>query len=140
MTSSDFLDVALVNMPFASIRQPSFALGLFASSIRGKYKVKTFDFNVDFAEIIGLDLYDEISTWHIVDLLGDRLFAQDLYGSLIPPFEEYVERILKGKAQEHEAPFRKEIGRRNILRWACQLIRGRQNTLQVHTTLASSIA
>jgi len=62
---------------------------------------------VDFAEIIGLDLYDEISTWHIVDLLGDRLFAQDLYGSLIPPFEEYVERILKGKAQEHEAPFEK---------------------------------
>lgn len=109
MTSSDFLDVALVNMPFASIRQPSFALGLLASSIRGKYKVKTFDFNVDFAEIIGLDLYDEISTWHIVDLLGDRLFAQDLYGSLIPPFEEYVERILKGKAQEHEAPFEKRL-------------------------------
>jgi len=107
MTYSDSLDVVLINMPFASVRQPSFALGLLESSIKGEYKVKTFDFNVNFAEIIGHDRYDEISTWHIVDLLGDRLFAQDLYGDLIPPFEEYVEKILNGKIKEHEAPFEK---------------------------------
>lgn len=102
------IDVALINMPFASFRQPSFALGLLKSSIKDKFKVKVFDFNVYFAEKIGADLYDRIATWHIVDLLGDRLFAQTLYGDQIPPFEEYVDKVLNGNLKEHEAPYDKK--------------------------------
>ena len=103
------IDVALINMPFASFRQPSFALGLLKSSIKDKFKVKVFDFNVYFAEKIGADLYDRIATWHIVDLLGDRLFAQTLYGDQIPPFEEYVDKVLNGNLKEHEAPYDKKL-------------------------------
>lgn len=101
------LDVALINMPFASFRQPSFALGILKSALKDEFNVKVFDFNVTFSEKIGVDLYDKISTWHIVDLLGDRLFAEMLYGNNIPTFEEYVDQVLIGNLKEHKAPYDK---------------------------------
>jgi ribosomal peptide maturation radical SAM protein 1 len=49
-------------------------------------------------------VYDEITSWPAVDLLGDRVFSAALPAP--PPYttEEYADRILAGGAREHAIP------------------------------------
>ena len=97
--------VVLVNMPFASYRQPSLALGLLKATLRPlDVEVTILDATIDFAAMISPRVYDEITSWPAVDLLGDRVFSPALPAPPRCTAEEYADRILAGGAREHAIP------------------------------------
>ena len=97
--------VVLVNMPFASYRQPSLALGLLKATLRSlDVRVTVVDATIDFAAMISPRVYDEITSWPAVDLLGDRIFSSSLPAPPPCTTEEYADRILAGGAREHAIP------------------------------------
>ena len=68
--------VVLVNMPFASYRQPSLALGIMKAVLRPLgTRVTVVDANLVFAEMISPEVYDAIATWPAQDLFGDWVFS-----------------------------------------------------------------
>ncbi len=98
--------MVLVNMPFASFRQPSLALGLLKASVAPTgARVTVLDATLPMAELISPDVYDAIATWRPEDLLGDWIFAR---ATSCPPRasdEEYMARVLCGGAPEHDVPY-----------------------------------
>ncbi|MCR4429285.1 MAG: RiPP maturation radical SAM C-methyltransferase [Caldiserica bacterium] len=99
------IEVALVCMPFASWKQPSFALSILSSCLKKEgFKTKTFYFTLNMVKEIGPWLYDKIASWHIVDLLGDWIFSKSLFPELEND-EEYFEEILHGGLKEHGIAF-----------------------------------
>ena len=98
--------IVLVNMPFGSYRQPSLALGLLKATLKPlDVSAMVLDATIDFAAMISPRVYDEIVSWPAVDLLGDRVFAEELPAP--PPYtaDQYAERILAGGAPEHAVPY-----------------------------------
>jgi ribosomal peptide maturation radical SAM protein 1 len=97
--------VVLVNMPFGSFRQPSLALGLLKATLASPdLHVKVLDATVDFAALVSPKVYDEVTSWPAVDLLGDRIFAEALPTPPRRTLEEYAARILAGGSPEHDIP------------------------------------
>ena len=94
--------VVLVNMPFGSFRQPSLAIGLLKATLAPlDVPVTVLDATLDFAAMISPHVYDAITVWPAVDLLGDRIFAAALP---FPPRQtaaEYEAQILAGGTPEH---------------------------------------
>lgn len=103
---NDTLDVALVCMPFASHRQPSLALSLLKSCVveTGR-SAQVYYFNLSLAELAGEWLYNKIATWHIVDLLGDWIFAEAMFGSDMSDGDSYIEDILEGRVPCHSVAY-----------------------------------
>jgi ribosomal peptide maturation radical SAM protein 1 len=98
--------VFLVNMPFASYRQPSLALGLLKSALAPlPVTVTVLDATLLFAGLIGAETYDTIATWLPQDLLGDRIFAASLPRPPRQGAGDYERRILAGAAPEHRIAF-----------------------------------
>lgn len=99
------VEVLLVSMPFASYKQPSLALSIFKSLLRGRgLETKVLYFTLEFAELIGPWLYEKIATWHLPDLLGDWIFANAVFGESLPNWERYVTEVLNGGCREHSIP------------------------------------
>ena len=97
--------VVLVNMPFGSFRQPSLALGLLKATLTPLgVQVRVVDATLEFAAMISPHVYDAISTWPAVDMLGDHLFAALLPHPPPQSEDEYEYRILEGGAPEHAVP------------------------------------
>lgn len=110
--------VVLVNMPFASFRQPSLALGLLKASLAGlPVNVRVIDATIDFAELISPQAYDTIGTWRAEDLLADWVFSAALLeeadapatdpladSSGPRPWEQYARDVLAGSLPEHRVP------------------------------------
>ena len=97
--------VVLVNMPFGSFRQPSLALGLLKATLAPlDVAVTVLDATLDFAAMISPRVYDAITAWPAVDLLGDRIFAAALPSPPRQPADEYEAQILAGGAPEHAIP------------------------------------
>ncbi|HHY93578.1 MAG TPA: RiPP maturation radical SAM protein 1, partial [Firmicutes bacterium] len=95
------LDVALISMPFVSYKQPSLGLSLLKAELARKgISARVFYFTIRMAEEIGDWLYDKIATWHIVDLLGDWVFAEAAFGTDSGP-ETYVRDVLNGLSPAH---------------------------------------
>ena len=89
--------VLLVNMPFSSLRWP--ALGPGISLLQAALKGEGIDcdlayFNLDLAEIIGLEAYEWINDSLGFVLGGERLFAQTLFGASLSSDREYAEEVL----------------------------------------------
>lgn len=91
--------VALVNMPLFTVYHPSIALGLLKAQVALRGGVcDAHHLNVEFAEFIGLASHDRFchcvsSTYNA--MLGEWLFAGELFGDHCPNPERYVEAILK---------------------------------------------
>ena len=99
------LRVVFVNMPFASYRQPSLALGILKAVTRPlAARVMVVDANLMFAEMISPGLYEAIATWPAQDLLGDWVFSAARSCAPGRMDGEYEEHILAGGLGEHQAP------------------------------------
>ncbi|MFA4965621.1 MAG: RiPP maturation radical SAM C-methyltransferase [Thermoleophilia bacterium] len=98
--------VVLVNMPFGSFRQPSLALGLLKGALAPlDVPVSVLDATLDFAATISPRVYDAITAWPAVDLLGDRIFAAALPSPSPLTADEYEAQVLAGGAPEHAIPY-----------------------------------
>ncbi|HUI87213.1 MAG TPA: RiPP maturation radical SAM C-methyltransferase [Anaerolineales bacterium] len=87
--------VMLINMPFATRWTPSIGLSLLkAALLREGIACDLKYFNLDFAARIGGDLDDEIVHFIFDPLLGEWLFAGDLFGDRIPSAERYFAELL----------------------------------------------
>ncbi len=96
----------LVNMPFASYRQPSLALGLLKAALAPlPVTVTVLDATLLYVGLIGAEAYDTIATWLPQDLLGDRVFSASLPQPPRQGGAAYERSILAGAAPEHGIPF-----------------------------------
>jgi radical SAM superfamily enzyme YgiQ (UPF0313 family) len=95
--------VLLISMPFGPIRMPSLALSLLKAGVeRRGFTCTVHYFNLAFANLIGLDLYDLISEGFAAEeLLGESLFSSYLFGNSVPPFADYFEHILHAQPKKH---------------------------------------
>jgi len=86
--------VLLVNMPFATISTPSLALGLLKAELaRAGVACDVLYLNVLFAQMVGWSAYGAVERSSAL-LAGEQMFAHDLFGSRIPPDEEYEAEVL----------------------------------------------
>jgi ribosomal peptide maturation radical SAM protein 1 len=97
--------VAMVSMPFAAFQRPSLQLGLLKSIVAAAgFSIQTFHLNLDFAQAIGLSLYDTLSQYR-GRCIGDWLFsiaafgddAPDLEDQFLHRFEQDVKTIIKSE-------------------------------------------
>lgn len=109
--------VVLVCMPFAQYKQPSIGLSLLKAELGQKgFPARVLYPNLRFAQKIGSELYERITTWYPADLLGDWLFSLALFGSSRDD-EGYVEQVLRGGNPAHnQAFFGKRPLERDVLR------------------------
>ena len=94
-------DVALINMPFAHLLSPSIGLGLLKAGLsRSGVAAKTFNFQINFAKLIGTRAYSRIySETHTQDLVGEWVFSDSLFGQRSgAEVEPYVNDVLRGQA------------------------------------------
>jgi ribosomal peptide maturation radical SAM protein 1 len=90
------MDVCLVVVPFADVERPSIGVSLLSAELaRAGFDCRVRYVNFDFAESIGRRLYTDMSESLPADsLVGDWFFADLVFGSEIPPAEQYVQRVL----------------------------------------------
>lgn len=78
------LTVALVSMPFMSMRRPSLQLGLLGAIATSRgHRATTFHLNLDFASLVGAELYEDLSE-HRGLQTGDWLFSLAAFGNSAP--------------------------------------------------------
>jgi ribosomal peptide maturation radical SAM protein 1 len=78
------LTIALVSMPFMSMYRPSLQLGLLNAIASGRgHTVTNFHLNLDFACLVGVELYEDLSE-HRGLQMGDWLFSLAAFGSSAP--------------------------------------------------------
>jgi ribosomal peptide maturation radical SAM protein 1 len=89
------LRVALVSMPFTSARWPSIQLGLLkAIAARHGFPVSCHYFNLDFAQLLGSDLFESLCRTERERLDGEWIFAREAFGdSVADRAEEYLTRF-----------------------------------------------
>ena len=86
--------VMLINMPFATRWGPAIGLSLLkAALLRDGVACDLKYFNQMFAAAIGGDFDDQIGHFIFDPLLGEWLFAEDLFGDRIPSAEEYFAEV-----------------------------------------------
>lgn len=99
----DALPVALVCMPFVSYHSPSIQIGLLKPIVASHgFPVRTLHLNLDFAALVGPDVYEELCDFGRVPV-GDWLFAAAAFGDDAPDagqefldeFPADVDRILR---------------------------------------------
>ncbi|HUH95912.1 MAG TPA: RiPP maturation radical SAM C-methyltransferase [Anaerolineales bacterium] len=87
--------VMLINMPFTTRWGPAIGLSLLkAALLRDGVPCDLKYFNLKFAASIGGELDDQIVFFIFDPLLGEWLFAEDLFGGRIPPPERYFADVL----------------------------------------------
>jgi ribosomal peptide maturation radical SAM protein 1 len=97
---SQMYKIALINMPFASVRLPSIALTQLQSRVlsafEGRVSVDVLNLNHDFANYLGLDLYgfftDSFESQN--GGLGDWFFRQIAFSDLPDNADRYFKRYL----------------------------------------------
>jgi len=94
--------IALINMPFASARRPSLALGLLKSiSQQSGFEARVFNFNLAFAQKLGLAAYEMLCGAHDIEdyrvsmeqLTGEWLFSQHFHGAGSLDADGYVDYL-----------------------------------------------
>src|SRR5215212_9443406 len=98
--------VLLVSMPFASIASPSLGLSLLKAGLtRDGLPCDIRYLNLDFARRIGAWRYDRIANFMPDLLLGDWIFAAEVFGDRIPAAERYFAEVVHptfAQTFEHE--------------------------------------
>ena len=119
------MDVVFAVMPFADVGRPAIGVSLLKAAIgRSGFSATIEYFGLRLAELIGVELYQKISSAFAPDLLvGEWFFADDLFGDAIPHEDDYFGRILSAfagpdtvaalkRARRHRAGFLDEAARR----------------------------
>lgn len=90
------MDVAFAVVPFADIARPAIGVSLLKAGLeRRGLSAKIHYFNIEFAEIIGEDLYTCISDHTPSDsMAGEWFFADLVFPGQLPPEHEYVRNVL----------------------------------------------
>lgn len=90
------MDVVLVVMPFADVSRPALGVSLLkAAAEAAGFPTRVEYLNIELAERIGPDLYADVADDHPSDLLlGEWLFAADLFGDDIPPARDYLGQLM----------------------------------------------
>lgn len=90
------MQIALINMPFASAKRPSLALGVLQSlAHRHGHSCCTKNFNTLFSRLMGTDPYRKIAEFFPVPLLaGEWIFSQAFYGEDISSWNRYEGEVL----------------------------------------------
>ena len=85
--------IALINMPFASLFQPSLALSHFKAQLReAGIAAKVYNFNFTLANRLGFERYEPLQKLGNVDMrIGEWLFTRSAWGDA---FESPAERIV----------------------------------------------
>jgi ribosomal peptide maturation radical SAM protein 1 len=96
------VDVVFVVPPFADICRPAIGVSLLeAAAVRDGYSATIEYCNLDLAETIGVELYNQIAgALPAESLAGEWFFADVVFGDAIPDPDEYVRRVLRN----HTAP------------------------------------
>ncbi|MGW1993748.1 RiPP maturation radical SAM C-methyltransferase [Embleya sp. NPDC001921] len=114
------LALALVNMPFASHRRPSLQLGLLGAIARDAgHRAEIFHLNLDFAAVLGEELYDLLCE-HRGTALGEWVFAEAAFGAETPDAEGLLPLRLNAGQQSKLA---RVCGDRSPLEWLRHLRR-----------------
>ena len=94
------VDVAFVVMPFADIGRPALGVSLLkAAAERAGYSATIRYCSIEWADIIGLDLYQKVSNGFPPELLvGEWCFADDVFGQDVAPADDYIAQILSRAA------------------------------------------
>jgi ribosomal peptide maturation radical SAM protein 1 len=92
------VDIAFVSMPFGPLGQPSIGLSLLRAALPPSVRSTIFYFTIDFAERVGTHLYDLVADGfpETTALVGEWLFARDVYGADALAEQRYVDEILRG--------------------------------------------
>ena len=94
--------IALINMPFASARRPSLALGLLkATAQQAGFEARVFNFNLAFAQRVGLAPYEMLCGAHDIEdyrvsmeqLAGEWIFSQHFHGAGSLDADGYIEYL-----------------------------------------------
>lgn len=79
--------VLLISMPFNTATFPSLGISLLKSSLfEREIACDIKYFNIDFAQMVGVELYEKIG---LFQLLGERIFAENYFGNLLPGDGEF---------------------------------------------------
>jgi ribosomal peptide maturation radical SAM protein 1 len=83
-------------VPFADVGRPAMGLGLLISEAReAGHSAKAIYFNIDLAAAVGLVPYQRIASSFPPNLLiGEWIFAQDVFGDDIPEPDDFIADIL----------------------------------------------
>ncbi len=104
-------DVIFISMPFGPLRLPSIGLGLLKSALtRDGVSAQTLYFTFRFAELIGQQLYSQISyETDTTDLVGEWIFSNSLFNHQTETdVQQYIEDILRDKARSENHVWPKE--------------------------------
>ena len=130
--------VALIQMPFASVFSPSLGLSLLKSglALRG-VSSKVFYFNLRYAQTIGFELYDEIANGSpgVCDLLGEWIFSEALWGVNPENDREYFQQIIRGGDPAH----RKNVGAKVLDRCCSKALEARSKVSSFLDTCISEV-
>lgn len=90
------MDVAFAVVPFADVARPTIGLSLLkAGLVRHGFPSKIHYFNIEFAEIIGLELYTRISDLIPSDsMIGEWFFADLVFPGQLPPEHDFIRNVI----------------------------------------------
>ena len=90
------MDVVFAVLPFADISRPSIGVSLLQAEIAQEgFDSKICYFNIEMAELLGLELYRHLANAFPADsLVGEWIFADLLFGDQLPTEREYLHRLV----------------------------------------------
>lgn len=119
------MDILFAVMPFADVSRPAIGVSLLHSAARQRgYSSRVEYFNIDLAEIVGLETYGPLTYQLPPDVLaGEWFFADLVFGDALPPETEFLSKVLATcasaglmemivKARRHRAAFIDDCVRR----------------------------
>lgn len=140
------MDVLFAVMPFADISRPALGVSLLKAGLAGLgFSSRIEYFNLDLAELIGRDLYDQLANGLPTEtLIGEWFFADLLFPDQLPDEFEYITKILPLSGRNSELKtkiFRAREHRRQFIE-ACslQITRFRPRVVGFTTTFHQTCA
>lgn len=123
------MDVVFPVMPFADAGRPAMGVSLLIAELRrAGYSAQAVYFNLELAAAMGLGPYQRVASEFAPNLLlGEWMFADDLFGGDIPAAADYLDDIFLEMAGSHPAfvaellAVRKRIGA-FLDAWAAEIL------------------
>lgn len=107
------LDILFCVLPFGPIREPAIGVSILKSATEAiGLDSRVRYFSLDFAALIGVDLYHQIThAFAARELLGDWIFAKALFGSKTPDEKSYLSYLFRYFSRwEDGVPYENDSG------------------------------
>lgn len=86
--------IRFVLTPFRPVHEPALGVSVLLSVLKQHgYAADATYLNVDYADRIEVDLYDFVTGFSQISMLGEVLFARALWGRYAAPWEDYVDHL-----------------------------------------------